>query len=121
MSDDRLSLLVQAGKLASMNSVLLAVMFSACLIPACLTPCLAYKVVLDDVTNQNVRTKGFDGESDCKIITSPPAFGAFDLGINRVLNQQSPLYQSLRADVKVSAGINSFSFCFLHNLHKFFI
>ena len=55
--------------------------------------------VLEDETNRiterHVESQAFTGEVDCNIINSPPAFDAFDLGINRVLNKQSPLYQSL--------------------------
>jgi hypothetical protein len=55
--------------------------------------------VLEDVSNKisqrHVESQAFVGEGDCNIIDSPPAFGAFDLGINCALNEQSPLYQSL--------------------------
>ena len=64
-----------------------------------------YQGRLEDVTNRitqwHVDSQELVGEDDCNIINSPPAFGAFDLGINRALNEQSPLYQSLRANVKV--------------------
>jgi hypothetical protein len=40
-------------------------------------------------------------EVDCQIIASPPGFGLFDLGINRALNEQSPLYQQLSSSAKV--------------------
>ena len=40
-------------------------------------------------------------EADCKIMLSPLAFKLFDLGINCAINEQSPLYQELKSNVKV--------------------
>lgn len=66
-----------------------------------------FRAVLEEVTNR-ITERHFEGQAfkdDCNIIDSPPAFGAFDLGINRMLNEQSPIYQSLRTNMKVSFEI----------------
>jgi hypothetical protein len=42
-----------------------------------------------------------NSENECKEIESPAGFGLFDLGINRDINERSPLFQQLQSNVKV--------------------
>jgi hypothetical protein len=47
-----------------------------------------------------LRKLTFD-KSMCQEIPQPPEYELFDLGINRDINQRSPLFQELQAKVKV--------------------
>ena len=65
-------------------------------------------------------------EGDCKIILSPAALGMFDLGINRAINENSPLYQELKSGMKAESSVKvethiSFSFSLFKVSSNFFI
>ena len=53
---------------------------------------------------------------ECREIKSPPIF-MFDLGINREINQRSPLFQEL-LQVKVKSRFNDLYLCFIYFLLK---
>jgi hypothetical protein len=59
----------------------------------------------------SVKSPSQVSEVDCCKIQSPSAFGLFDLGINRDINQRSSLYQEL-SKVKVILEFNTV--CIIH-------
>jgi hypothetical protein len=81
--------------------------------------------VLQDISNlpdrrmkkSSMKSPTQASEVDCREIESPPAFGLFDLGINRDINQRSPLFQEL-SKVKVILKCNILCVLFIFS-HEF--